>query len=99
MLLTPGQVFAERIETQLHDAQGLPIRKRVNDAYDKVVSAIFATLQHIAKMERAETQSTDDKGQLSYNVVMIGEFKRRVSTVNSPGCQRTCTTLSMMSLN
>ena len=67
-------MFAERIEAQLHDAQGLPIRTRVNEAYDRIINAIFATLQHIAKLERAETQSADDKGQMSYNVVIIGRL-------------------------
>ncbi|ORX34673.1 exocyst complex component Sec3-domain-containing protein [Kockovaella imperatae] len=64
-------IFASRIEPHLHDAQSLPVRTRVNEMYERIVNAMFATLQHIAKLERAESQSADDKGQLSYNVVMI----------------------------
>jgi hypothetical protein len=67
-------VFVERIETQLHDAETLPIRGRVNDAYDKVITSVFGTLQQIAKMDRGDAQAVEDKGQLNYHVIMIGEW-------------------------
>ena len=57
----------------MQDTLGLPIRAKVNEAYERIVNAIFATIQHIAKMDRAEAQAAEDKGQLNYNVILIGE--------------------------
>jgi hypothetical protein len=37
------------------------------------VTSVFGTLQQIAKMDRADAQAAEDKGQLNYHVIMIGE--------------------------
>jgi hypothetical protein len=62
------------MEAQLVDCDGLPVRSRVNDIYERIVNAIFGTVQQIAKLDRAESQTAEDKGQLNYNVVVIGEL-------------------------
>lgn len=51
----------------------LPIRVKVNEAYEKVMTSVYGSLEQLAKMERAETQANEDKGQLNYHVIMIGE--------------------------
>lgn len=38
-------------------------------AYDKIVNAMFENLKAIAKMDGDE----EDKGQLNYHVIIIGE--------------------------
>lgn len=65
--------FVERIECQLQDAENLGIRKRVDGAYEKVVVSVLGSLQHVSKIVGAETSSGEDKGQLYFHVVMIGE--------------------------
>jgi len=67
------QVFVERMEAQLADAGGLPIRDRVNNAYERIINSVFGSLQQLAKMDRGDGQATEDKGQLNYHVIMIGE--------------------------
>jgi len=66
-------LFVERIECQLDGADNLKIRKRVNDAYERVVASVLSSLQYVSKIVAAETSSGDDKGQLYFHVVMIGE--------------------------
>ncbi len=34
---------------------------------------MFESLQHMAKMDGAESQSAEDKGILNYHVILIGE--------------------------
>lgn len=51
----------------------LPIRIKVNEAYERVMTSVFGSLEQLAKMERAETQANEDKGQLNYHVIMIGK--------------------------
>lgn len=51
----------------------LPIRLKVNEAYERVMTSVFGSLEQLAKMERAETQANEDKGQLNYHVIMIGK--------------------------
>ena len=65
-------VFVEKMEAQLEDADSLPIRGKVNDIYARVVIAVFGSLQQVAKMDRGD-QSAEDKGQLNYPVIMLGE--------------------------
>jgi hypothetical protein len=61
------------MEAQLEGAEGLPIRDKVNEIYDKVANAIFGTLSQIAKTDRGDGQAAEDKGQLNYHVIMIGQ--------------------------
>jgi hypothetical protein len=67
-------LFVERLECQLVDADGLKVRKRVNDAYERVIAAVLGSLQYVSKIVGAEQSSGDDKGQLYFHVIMIGEF-------------------------
>ena len=60
------------MEAQLHDADGLPIRGRVNNIYEKLVNSVFGSLQQLAKMDRGDGLAAEDKGQLNYHVIMIG---------------------------
>jgi hypothetical protein len=66
------QTFVEKMEAQLEGAEGLPIREKANDIYDKVANSIFGTLSQIAKTDRGDGQAVEDKGQLNYHVIMIG---------------------------
>lgn len=61
------------MEAQLEGAEELPIREKVNEIYDKVANAIFGTLSQIAKTDRGDGQAAEDKGQLNYHVIMIGQ--------------------------
>jgi hypothetical protein len=63
------------MEAQLEGAEGLPIRDKVNEIYDKVANAIFGTLSQIAKTDRGDGQAAEDKGQLNYHVIMIGQSR------------------------
>ena len=60
------------MEAQLEGAEGLPIREKVNEIYDKVANAVFGTLSQIAKTDRGDGQAAEDKGQLNYHTIMIG---------------------------
>ena len=60
------------MEAQLVDVDGLPVRSRVNDIYDKIVNAILGSVQQIAKMDRGDALAAEDKGQINYHVIMIG---------------------------
>lgn len=50
------------------------VRAKIDAAYERVVGAIFASVTQIAKTDRAEGQAAEDKGQLNYHVIMIGEY-------------------------
>lgn len=71
----PG--FVDRVESQLDYCEDLPIRKRVNDAYERVVAAVLSSLQHASKIVGAEMASGEEKGQLYFHVVMIGAWALR----------------------
>ncbi|KIR55087.1 exocyst protein [Cryptococcus gattii Ru294] len=64
-------IFVERVEQQMDGNGDLPIRIKVNEAYERVITSVFGSLEQLAKMERAETQANEDKGQLNYHVIMI----------------------------
>lgn len=69
-------VFVERIECQLeHHSDSLDIRKRVNQAYERVAASVLGSLQHVSKIVGAElgAGSGEGKGQLYFHVVMIGK--------------------------
>ena len=63
----------EKLEAQLDGADGLPIRDKANEIYEKLVNAIFGSLTQIAKTDRGDGQAAEDKGQLNYHVIMIGQ--------------------------
>lgn len=69
--------YIQRIEDQLIaigvDGLGLEVRESVDNAYEKIVNAMFETLKAVAKMDGDE----EDKGQLNYHVVIIGQCPQR----------------------
>lgn len=76
----------------------LPIRIKVNEAYERVMTSVFGSLEQLAKMERAETQANEDKGQLNYHVIMIGKTLLIMERFLLIWLQKTFTTLSRMFL-
>ncbi|WWC58251.1 uncharacterized protein I303_100789 [Kwoniella dejecticola CBS 10117] len=80
-------IFIEKMEAQLDGSDDLLIRQRVNDIYEKIINAVFGSLQQLAKMDRADSQAAEDKGQLNYHVIMIEnmhQFVEDVEKLNSP---------------
>nr|XP_019014642.1 exocyst protein [Kwoniella pini CBS 10737]OCF53423.1 exocyst protein [Kwoniella pini CBS 10737] len=80
-------IFIEKMEAQLDGSDDLLIRQRVNDIYEKIINAVFGSLQQLAKMDRADSQAAEDKGQLNYHVIMIEnmhQFVEDVERLNSP---------------
>ncbi|GMK58498.1 hypothetical protein CspeluHIS016_0505300 [Cutaneotrichosporon spelunceum] len=82
-------VFVERIECQLDSSyDSLDIRKRVNNAYERVAASVLGSLQHVSKVVGAEVGagSGEGKGQLYFHVVMIENlhsFVDEVAQVNA----------------
>ncbi len=66
------------MEAQLVEAEGTPVRSRANDIYERVVNAIFGSVQQLAKMDRGDAQAAEDKGQINYHVIVIGELAREI---------------------
>lgn len=62
--------YASRIENQLVGANNLEIRTHVDTAYERIVQSMFDSLKQIAKLEG----EGEDKGQLNYHVLLIGEL-------------------------
>lgn len=62
-------VYIGRVETQLIGADTLEIRQTVDQAYDKTVQSMFDALKQMAKLDG----EGEDKGQLNYHVILIGE--------------------------
>ncbi|WWC85953.1 uncharacterized protein L201_000823 [Kwoniella dendrophila CBS 6074] len=80
-------VFIEKMEAQLDGSEDLLIRQKVNDIYERITNSVFGSLQQLAKMDRADSQATEDKGQLNYHVIMIEnmhQFVDDVEKLNSP---------------
>jgi hypothetical protein len=91
--------YVNRVEAQLTGADDMEIRGNVDAAYDRIVQAMFDCLKQMAKLEG---EQGEDKGQLNYHVILVGEqniglYRRTFS--NSRFQQRTCSTLSPRSLN
>lgn len=63
-------VYVGRVESQLIGADTLEIRQSVDGAYDRIVQTMFDSLKHMAKMNGED----EDKGQLNYHVILIGEL-------------------------
>jgi hypothetical protein len=93
----------ERIEQQLVGAEDSSTRDVANAAYEQVVNTILDTLQQMAKLDRTDMTGTgDDKGQLNYFIIMIGEwsFKNASPIQAEESClQKTCTPLLAILLN
>ena len=85
------------MEAQLQDANGLPIRNRVNDVYERIINSVFGSLQQMAKMDRGDSQATEDKGQLNYHVIMIGTEGSDVPRSTLIRLQKICATSSTTS--
>lgn len=51
-------------------ADSFEVRTLVDSSYEKLVNAMFETLQQMAKLEG----EGEDKGQLNYHIILIGEF-------------------------
>jgi hypothetical protein len=64
----------DRIEQQLIGAEDSSTRDVANAAYEQVLNTMLDTLQQMAKLDRTDMTGTgDDKGQLNYFIIMIGE--------------------------
>lgn len=63
--------YVARVEIQLIGADGLEIRSNVDAAYETLVQSMFDSLKQMAKMEG----EGEDKGQLNYHVILIGEIQ------------------------
>jgi exocyst complex component 1 len=63
-------VYVGRMEMQLIGADGLEIRGTVDGAYEKIVTSMFESLKQMAKLDG----EGEDKGQLNYHVIIIGEL-------------------------
>jgi hypothetical protein len=61
-------VYIARVETQLIGSDGLEIRSNVDAAYETLVQTMFDSLKQMAKMDG----EGEDKGQLNYHVILIG---------------------------
>lgn len=57
-------------------ADTLEIRQVVDLSYEKIVQAMFAALKQMAKMDG----EGEDKGQLNYHVILIGEVCTRYAS-------------------
>ena len=57
------------MESQLVEADTLEIRNSVDAAYDRIVQSMFDSLKQMAKLDG----EGEDKGQLNYHVILIGE--------------------------
>ena len=64
----PG--YVSRVEAQLVGVDDMEIRGTVDAAYERIVQAMFDGLRQMAKMEG---EQGEDKGQLNFHVILIGE--------------------------
>ncbi|CCA67704.1 related to Exocyst complex component Sec3 [Serendipita indica DSM 11827] len=60
-------IFVNRVESQLAGADSFEIRTLVDTSYEKLVNAMFDSLQQMAKLEG----EGEDKGQLNYHIILI----------------------------
>lgn len=69
-------LYVSRVEQQLIGADGLEIRAHVDSAYEKIVHSMFECLKHMATLDG----DGEDKGQLNYHVLLVGECVARKNT-------------------
>lgn len=87
-------VYVGRVEQQLVGADVLEIRGHVDSAYEKIVHSMFECLKHMATLDG----DGEDKGQLNYHVLIVGECHvQKYVDENDGSAQKTCTTLSLRS--
>ena len=63
-------VYIGHIESQLVGYDDLEIRAHVDGAYESIVQTMFENLKQMAKLDG----EGEDKGQLNYHVILIGEL-------------------------
>ncbi|KZT54682.1 hypothetical protein CALCODRAFT_377065 [Calocera cornea HHB12733] len=76
-------VFVSKIEAQLVGSDGMEIRNKVDDSYERLVTAMFDCLQQMAKLDGGDSQSAEDKGQLNYHVIMIENMYTFIADMSS----------------
>jgi hypothetical protein len=64
-------VYVGRVESQLIGADMFEIRQSVDGAYEKIVQTMFDSLKHMAKLNGED----EDKGQMNYHVILVGQLK------------------------
>lgn len=64
-------VYVGRVESQLIGADMFEIRQSVDGAYEKIVQTMFGSLKHMAKLNGED----EDKGQMNYHVILVGQLK------------------------
>lgn len=74
--------FVQRIEAQLVDADDLPVRATINEAYERIARAMFTLLQSLSSA--GAVGADDDKGQLHHLVVLL-ENTHHLHTRIQPG--------------
>lgn len=74
--------FVQRIEAQLVDADDLPVRTTINEAYERIARAMFTLLQSLSSA--GAVGADDDKGQLHHLVVLL-ENTHHLHTRIQPG--------------
>lgn len=65
-------IYVGRMEQLLLGADGYEIRGSVDVAYEKIVHSMFECLKHMATIDG----DGEDKGQLNYHVLLVGECHR-----------------------
>lgn len=68
------QIFVDRVESQLLNAETLNIRTAVDGYYEQISRTMFGALQAMAKMDGGAVD--EDKGQLNHHVILIGELRQ-----------------------
>lgn len=66
-------LYVSRVEQQLTGADELEIRAQVDTAYEKMVHSMFESLKQMATLDG----DGEDKGQLNYHVLLVGECRKR----------------------
>jgi exocyst complex component 1 len=64
-------VYVQRVEAQLVGINVLEVRENVDAALERIVDAMFDTLQQMARI--GGNQEEKEKGQLNYHVMLIGQ--------------------------
>ncbi|KAG8937030.1 hypothetical protein FRC03_004096 [Tulasnella sp. 419] len=67
--------YADRMESQLIGLHGSIASAQLDIAYEKILTTIFDTLQHVAKLEISDARELDrereDKGQVYYHAYLL----------------------------
>ncbi|PWN50662.1 hypothetical protein IE53DRAFT_362197 [Violaceomyces palustris] len=76
IIATASQVFVERVESQLVNAETLNIRTAVDNYYEQICRSMFDALQTISRVDGSHHYGgsggmDEDKGQLNHHVILI----------------------------